>query len=313
MLDSGGLSRSRCCRCCPLAARRPARGGRTQPRCLTEPRLNLRSEHRAHPREPTPKPGVRASVPTAAGALERTRADDRPLAFGGHHRRTSVRRQRREESCAAQVLVLRSGHRLVHPLPHRRRGGRPRRSLRGAPRQRRRRRSRSRPADRHPPRAPPHTSSRPTTLPTCPRPAGPATRSRSSMPMTTRPRRQDLAVYRSAFGLPACTTASGCFEKLNETGDTVAAAASSPPGDDWESEISLDLDAVSAICPNCHIKLIEANSTTDSDLLAAERTAATLGRHTGLEQLGWRRRPARASDFTQQRRRVHRGRRRPRL
>jgi hypothetical protein len=28
----------------------------------------------------------------------------------------------------------------------------------------------------------------------------------------------DLAMYRSHFGLPACTSASGCFRKLNQTG-----------------------------------------------------------------------------------------------
>jgi len=29
----------------------------------------------------------------------------------------------------------------------------------------------------------------------------------------------DLAQYRSTFGLPACTTANGCFQKLNENGN----------------------------------------------------------------------------------------------
>src|SRR5207244_1285314 len=30
----------------------------------------------------------------------------------------------------------------------------------------------------------------------------------------------DLAVYRSTFGLPPCTTANGCFRKVNQTGGT---------------------------------------------------------------------------------------------
>ena len=39
----------------------------------------------------------------------------------------------------------------------------------------------------------------------------------------------------------------------------LAAAGRRDPS--WEQEISLDLDTVSAICPNCHILLVEANST----------------------------------------------------
>jgi hypothetical protein len=30
----------------------------------------------------------------------------------------------------------------------------------------------------------------------------------------------DLATYRSQFGLPACTTANGCFRKINQNGGT---------------------------------------------------------------------------------------------
>ncbi len=30
----------------------------------------------------------------------------------------------------------------------------------------------------------------------------------------------DLGVYRSQFGLPACTTANGCFKKVNQSGGT---------------------------------------------------------------------------------------------
>ena len=84
----------------------------------------------------------------------------------------------------------------------------------------------------------------------------------------------DLNMYRSTYGLPACTTSNGCFEKLNENG------ASSPlpaANTGWEEEESLDLDAVSALCPNCHILLVEANSSRSSDLQAAMATAAAAG------------------------------------
>jgi subtilase family serine protease len=45
----------------------------------------------------------------------------------------------------------------------------------------------------------------------------------------------------------------------------------------WSEEISLDLDAVSAACPDCHILLVEANSPTDTDLMTAVDTAVALG------------------------------------
>jgi hypothetical protein len=84
----------------------------------------------------------------------------------------------------------------------------------------------------------------------------------------------DLAVYRSQFGLPPCTTANGCFKKVNENGQ-----ASPLPASDagWAEEISLDLDMVSAICPSCKILLVEASSASYTDLGTAVNTAATLG------------------------------------
>lgn len=81
----------------------------------------------------------------------------------------------------------------------------------------------------------------------------------------------DLATYRSTYGLPPCSAANGCFKKVNQSG----AASPLPSGDPgWGTEISLDLDTVSAACPDCHILLVEANSANTSDLVAAERTAA---------------------------------------
>ncbi len=84
----------------------------------------------------------------------------------------------------------------------------------------------------------------------------------------------DLAVYRSQYGLPACTVASGCLKIVNQNG-----ATSPLPTTDtgWAGEESLDLDMVSAICPNCHIILVEASSATDSNLYAAEDRAVSLG------------------------------------
>ncbi len=83
----------------------------------------------------------------------------------------------------------------------------------------------------------------------------------------------DLATYRRTYGLPACTTPNGCFRKVNENGGTSYPRADS----DWSGEISLDLDMVSAICPNCDILLVEASSANISDLGTAVNRAVSLG------------------------------------
>ena len=86
----------------------------------------------------------------------------------------------------------------------------------------------------------------------------------------------DLSYYRSTFGLPACTDTGGtsaCFRQLNQNGGT-----SLPKNNGgWAQEESLDLDMVSAICPNCHILLIEASSASFANLGAAVDEAAQLG------------------------------------
>jgi hypothetical protein len=84
----------------------------------------------------------------------------------------------------------------------------------------------------------------------------------------------DLATYRSQYGLPACTTANGCFRKVNENG---AASPLPTPDTGWAGEISLDVDMVSAICPNCHILLVEANQPSIEDLGTAVNTAVAMG------------------------------------
>ncbi len=81
----------------------------------------------------------------------------------------------------------------------------------------------------------------------------------------------DLANYRSTFGLPPCTTANGCFKKVNQTGGTIYPA----PDVGWSVEITLDLDAVSAACRTCHILLVEATTNSFANLAAGVNYAAT--------------------------------------
>ncbi|MFF3071922.1 putative Ig domain-containing protein [Kitasatospora sp. NPDC057904] len=83
----------------------------------------------------------------------------------------------------------------------------------------------------------------------------------------------DLATYRAQYGLPACTTANGCFKKIDQNGGT-----NYPAGDTgWAGEISLDVDMVSAAAPNAHILLVEASSANMADLGAAVNQAVAQG------------------------------------
>lgn len=84
----------------------------------------------------------------------------------------------------------------------------------------------------------------------------------------------DLATYRAQWKLPACTTANGCFRKVNQRGD---AAPLPEPDPGWGVEIALDLDAVSAACPACSILLVEGDSAELVSLGVAVNTAVSLG------------------------------------
>jgi subtilase family serine protease len=84
----------------------------------------------------------------------------------------------------------------------------------------------------------------------------------------------DLGVYRSTYGLPSCTTANGCFKKVNQKG--VQGSYPRKNGG-WAEEISLDVDMVSANCPNCHIILVEATTASNANLATAEDQAVSLG------------------------------------
>ena len=85
----------------------------------------------------------------------------------------------------------------------------------------------------------------------------------------------DLNTYRSQFGLAACGT--GCFSKINENGQASPLPSPAPASDDWTGEEALDIDMVSAVCPNCHILLVEATSPTNDDLGKAVNAAVNAG------------------------------------
>jgi subtilase family serine protease len=94
----------------------------------------------------------------------------------------------------------------------------------------------------------------------------------------------DVSVYRAQFGLGACgadKSVSGCtfgngatIRKVSETGSKTSYPRANGG---WAQEISLDLDMVSAVCPQCNILLVEANSASMTDLGIAVNEAVALG------------------------------------
>src|ERR1035438_6035251 len=79
----------------------------------------------------------------------------------------------------------------------------------------------------------------------------------------------DLQVYDTQFGLPTCTTNNGCFTKIK---------VGNPPGDTgWGIEISLDIQQAHGLAPAAKVILVEANSNSFDDLLAAVDAAVANG------------------------------------
>jgi subtilase family serine protease len=90
----------------------------------------------------------------------------------------------------------------------------------------------------------------------------------------------DLGVFSTQFGLPACTTANGCFSKVDQTGGTHYPANDS----NWAVEISLDIQWAHAIAPGAHILLVEAKTNSSANLYLAEDYARA---HAGYVSNSW--------------------------
>ena len=76
------------------------------------------------------------------------------------------------------------------------------------------------------------------------------------------------------YGLPPCTTANGCFKKVNQDDEQGNYPIANPQ---WNPEEALDVEMVSAICPKCHILLVEANSADEANVAATPVTHSDLG------------------------------------
>jgi hypothetical protein len=94
----------------------------------------------------------------------------------------------------------------------------------------------------------------------------------------------DLAAYREQYGQPACSqtlsvTAPECLTVVNESGALITPGSGAAPGANtsWALRTSAQLDAVSAVCPNCKLLLVEVDSAAIPDVGAGVNFAAALG------------------------------------
>lgn len=89
----------------------------------------------------------------------------------------------------------------------------------------------------------------------------------------------DLATFDGHWGLPECTTANGCFEKLTPYGTPSVNAT-------WALEESLDVEWAHAIAPGAKIVLVESQSNSFKNLIHITNYAEN---KTGAAQvsLGW--------------------------
>ena len=93
--------------------------------------------------------------------------------------------------------------------------------------------------------------------------------------------KSDLDTYSNQFGLPVLPTCDGsiassvvpCFQKMDQNGGTSYPAVDSG----WALEISLDVEAAHAICPDCKLLLVEANSSSYGNLMTAVDRAVAMG------------------------------------
>jgi hypothetical protein len=120
----------------------------------------------------------------------------------------------------------------------------------------------------------------------------------------------DLEAYSKEFDLPECTAANKCFAKVNQNGEAAnlpfpqtqasleaketlckgseagetqlkkeqrqEACFEEQEAKGWTVEISLDIETAHAVCQNCHIALVEADSASYADLDSAEEAAVAL-------------------------------------
>jgi len=81
----------------------------------------------------------------------------------------------------------------------------------------------------------------------------------------------DLGVFDTQFGLPACSSANGCFRKVYSSGQRPAA------NPNWALEIALDIEWAHSVAPRATILLVETPTNSLTNLLAGVETAVSNG------------------------------------
>lgn len=109
----------------------------------------------------------------------------------------------------------------------------------------------------------------------------------------------NLNYYRNYFGLAPChsgtvsSATSGCVvQQVNENGGATLPAGSAS----WGMEQAIDVDMVSAICPNCQLLIVDANSAQIPDLGTAVNTAVKMGAVAVTNSYGTTEYPSEVSD-----------------
>jgi hypothetical protein len=97
---------------------------------------------------------------------------------------------------------------------------------------------------------------------------------------------EDLDVYRSAYGLPPCSAASGCLTKVTSGGATTGLPTTSSAADTGEIT-STALDMASAGCPSCKLLVVEMTTGYASELLTAVNTAKARGASAMIATSTW--------------------------
>jgi subtilase family serine protease len=94
----------------------------------------------------------------------------------------------------------------------------------------------------------------------------------------------DLSVFSTRFGLPACTTANGCFKKVYANGTKPQSNCG------WAQEAALDIEWAHAMAPKAKIVLVEAATNSLADLFRAVDVATaqvTTGGGAGEVSMSW--------------------------
>ncbi len=73
---------------------------------------------------------------------------------------------------------------------------------------------------------------------------------------------RDLGIYRQQYGMPACTQANGCLKIIDQNGGTSLPRTNVG----WAQEQALDVDAVSAACPDCKILMVQTKTNAFTNL-----------------------------------------------